>query len=615
MKLNKKKIALMLTAIIVIGGAGYFIFGRKEKTEYVTAKVERGKITQTVSETGTVKASSKIDLNFLANGKIAEILVKEGDKVKEGDALAKLDYGGLIIKEREAQANLDKLLGGAAPVDIAVAQAGVEQAKSAYASALDSLEKTKKTTEENIRQAQKTLNDLTAKTANDVTTYEQAVAVAQTSLENTKNTYQKSIDNSRASLLTAIESKSAVANTALDNINTVVTDKDAESTLSVKNISYLAYTKDSRAEASVLLATANAGLALAKIDSAGAKLDKATGDALAALNKTLSSLNYCYKALENSISSSAFSQTELDTYKININTQIININTAISAVETVKQNLDSAVLAYNTNVAGSEKNLAQAQTNLDNAVITARNGLATAQTSGAEQIAKAQAGTSSAYEAWKVAEAQLNKIKAPARAEDVVAAQAALDSIKKQIEDSIIKTPADGTITKINYEIGEQPASGSAFISMLGDNHFGIEVLVSEADIAKVKKGDKAEITLDAFGPEEKFSGQIFFIEPAETVVQDVIYYKIEVGFDAGDRGVKSGMTANVNVITAEKNNVLIMPARAIVEKEGGKYVRILSNKKISESAVEIGLRGDGGMVEVLSGVNKGDEAVTFIKN
>lgn len=615
MKLNKKKIALMLTAIIVIGGAGYFIFGRKEKTEYVTAKVERGKITQTVSETGTVKASSKIDLNFLANGKIAEILVKEGDKVKEGDALAKLDYGGLIIKEREAQANLDKLLGGAAPVDIAVAQAGVEQAKSAYASALDSLEKTKKTTEENIRQAQKTLNDLTAKTANDVTTYEQAVAVAQTSLENTKNTYQKSIDNSRASLLTAIESKSAVANTALDNINTVVTDKDAESTLSVKNISYLAYTKDSRAEASVLLATANAGLALAKIDSAGAKLDKATGDALAALNKTLSSLNYCYKALENSISSSAFSQTELDTYKININTQIININTAISAVETVKQNLDSAVLAYNTNVAGSEKNLAQAQTNLDNAVITARNGLATAQTSGAEQIAKAQAGTSSAYEAWKVAEAQLNKIKAPARAEDVVAAQAALDSIKKQIEDSIIKTPADGTITKINYEIGEQPASGSAFISMLGDNHFGIEVLVSEADIAKVKKGDKAEITLDAFGPEEKFSGQIFFIEPAETVVQDVIYYKIEVGFDAGDSGVKSGMTANVNVITAEKNNVLIMPARAIVEKEGGKYVRILSNKKISESAVEIGLRGDGGMVEVLSGVNKGDEAVTFIKN
>lgn len=615
MKLNKKKIALMLTAIIVIGGAGYFIFGRKEKTEYVTAKVERGKITQTVSETGTVKASSKIDLNFLANGKIAEILVKEGDKVKEGDALAKLDYGGLIIKEREAQANLDKLLGGAAPVDIAVAQAGVEQAKSAYASALDSLEKTKKTTEENIRQAQKTLNDLTAKTANDVTTYEQAVAVAQTSLENTKNTYQKSIDNSRASLLTAIESKSAVVNTALDNINTVVTDKDAESTLSVKNISYLAYTKDSRAEASVLLATANAGLALAKIDSAGAKLDKATGDALAALNKTLSSLNYCYKALENSISSSAFSQTELDTYKININTQIININTAISAVETVKQNLDSAVLAYNTNVAGSEKNLAQAQTNLDNAVITARNGLATAQTSGAEQIAKAQAGTSSAYEAWKVAEAQLNKIKAPARAEDVVAAQAALDSIKKQIEDSIIKTPADGTITKINYEIGEQPASGSAFISMLGDNHFGIEVLVSEADIAKVKKGDKAEITLDAFGPEEKFSGQIFFIEPAETVVQDVIYYKIEVGFDAGDSGVKSGMTANVNVITAEKNNVLIMPARAIVEKEGGKYVRILSNKKISESAVEIGLRGDGGMVEVLSGVNKGDEAVTFIKN
>ncbi|MEA3464178.1 MAG: HlyD family efflux transporter periplasmic adaptor subunit, partial [Patescibacteria group bacterium] len=182
------------------------------------------------------------------------------------------------------------------------------------------------------------------------------------------------------------------------------------------------------------------------------------------------------------------------------------------------------------------------------------------------------------------------------------------------------------------YEIGEQTKATQPVISMLAEDNYEIEVLISETDIAKIKINDEAKITLDAFGENIKFSGKVFFIEPAETVIQDVIYYKVLVEFanDANppagpaareQRGwrtpsnIKSGMTANVIITTAEKKNVLIMLSRAVIERNGGdKIVRVLVGDAVKEVPVQIGLRGDEGMVEVLGGVKEGDEVVTFMK-
>jgi len=658
------KKVIIISIVIVIGGVSiaYFTLGKKGKVEYVTAKVERGQLVQTVSETGTVKSASEIDLNFLNSGKIAKILVKVGDKVKKDHVLAELDYSGLSIKQQEAQANLEiaqaklaKLLAGASAEEIAVSQANVNQAKVNYDAAVQELEKVKNIVAENIAQAEKTLNDLKAKTDNDVTTYEQAVAVAQTNLDNIKSTYQRSIDNKEEVVLTTLENKLAVAKTALDIINTVVTDNDAKTVLSIKDSSYLENTNNSYDEAAGLLTAANNSLSTAEQNKTNSNINQAIDDALAVLNKTFTSLDYCYSALENSITSSDFTQTELDAYKTNIDTELTNISTAISAVQTAQQNLDDAILNYETNVANAEENLTKAQADLDNAILTAANALATARLSGEQQITAAQNKVDAAGEAWQVAKAELAKIKAPARIQDVALAraqvkqaQAALNSIKNQIDNSIIKAPISGTITKVEYGVGEQIQAAKPAISMLGENNFEIEVLVSEADIAKVKLNDPAEITLDAFGEDIKFNGKVYFIEPAETVIQDVIYYKVKISLAvdavsapsvqyhtlpaadlqqqassgagatspvAAGHNIKSGMTANVVIITAKKDDVLIMPSRAVVERNGGdKIVRILVGRKINEVPVKLGLRGDGGMIEVLSGVKEGDEVVTFVK-
>lgn len=627
--MSVKKAIIILIVLAALGGATvYFSLAKKPVDTYTTVAVERGKILQTVSEAGTIKSVNEIKLGFLNTGKVEKINFKVGDIVKKQQVLAELDLSSLITRSREAGASLDvareslnKLLAGAVSEDVAVARAGAEQSRIAYEASQNELLRTKNIVSENVSQAQKTLDDLLDKGPGSVTTYEQAITSAVTSLNSAKATYQKSIDNYKTSALLIVEDKLAVANTALDTIDRTLSDQDAEDMLSVKNLSYLTNTENLYDEAKNLLAAAKTDLTAAgdgSVDKAVVAVDSSLGT----LNKTFSSLQSCYAALENSITSSVFTQTELDALKSGINTQQTLTAAAISGTQAAKQNLDNAILSYNTNVSAAENSLAAAQASYDNAINGARNSLSSAKYSGEQQITLAESKVNAGREALSVAQAQLDKILAPANRHDISLseaklrqAQATLEDANKQIENGRIISPLDGTITRIDYEIGEQVMAGTPLIYILGDDAFDIEVLISEADISKINVGNKADITLDAYGEDKKFFGQVDFIEPAETVIQEVIYYKIGLSFDPAKQNIKSGMTANVVITTAEKNDVLIMPARAVIDKNGeGKFARVLVGNEAQEKKIIIGIRGDEGMVEILSGMNEGEKVITYTK-
>lgn len=632
MKYKKIKIALTITVLVIIIITIFFVFNKGEEFEYTTAEVQIGNLLQTVSEVGTVRSAQEIELSFLQSGKIAKNSVKIGDKVKKDQILSELDYSSLSIKEQEAQANLEvakanleKLLIGSTPQEIAVSQANVNKAQSAYLSSLEEFEKTKNTTAESISQAEKNLSDLESEGSDNITIYEQAVETAQINLKNTKSTYQQLIYNKINIALSTIDNKLSVAKTALDNVSTVINDSDAKGVLSVQNISYLNNTNISYDTGISLLIIANNSLILAKNDNSKNNVDKSANDAQVCLDKVFETLNYCYSALEYSIISSSFTQIELDAFKTSISAQLTAVSTGISSVQTAQQNLSDAVLSYETNVSASEDSLNSALVNLDNAKKTALDILSSARVSGDQQISISQAKIDTAIESLNVAKAQLSQIKSSARIQDislmraqVKQAEASINLVKKQIEDSIIKAPINGTIIKIEYEVGEQITSAKSVVFMVGENNFEIEIDISEADISKLSIGNSSVITLDAFGDDVKFKGEIYFIEPAETVIQDVIYYKVKINFNSDGQDlsrIKPGMTANAIITTAKKENILIMPSRAIVDKNGeGKFAQVLINNEINEIPINIGLRGDGGMVEILSGVKSGDQVVTFTK-
>ena len=627
-----KEIIIILIIVGCCGAAAlYFTIGKKQDISYVTAIVKKGEIIQTVSETGTIKATNEVNLSFLNFGKIEKMNVKIGDIVKEGELLAEQNYNGLAINKNEAQANFDvsrenlnKLLAGAAREDIAVAEANVKQAKVSHDEANKKLGKIKKTVEENISQSQKILKDLESSAAGDITACEQAILSAETNLSNTKLTYQNSINNYKEIILSTAEDKLSVANIAIDVIDRTINDGDGKNLISVRKSSCLSDTKNSYNNSLELLDNADKILAIAIINNSNSNVSDIIDKTLLALNKVFESLQNCFSALENSVTSSSFSQSDIDILKSNISSQQTVMALAISSAQIAKQNFDSAILNYNLNVSVSENNLAQAQAAYDDALAAARNVLATATVAGEQQISAAESKVNNLKESLQVAQAQYNKIIAPADRHDIALAQARIrqsqtliDAINKKIEDCKISSPISGAIIKTNYEVGEQAGAGQTVISMSEEDKFKIEALISESDIAKVKIDNSVNIIFDAFGSDIEFIGKVCFIEPAETVIQDVIYYKSEITLENAEqykKNIKSGMTADVNIITAKKSNVLIMPSRAVIEKNNDKIVRVLVDGVINEILVKVGLRGDEGIVEVLSGVKEGDVVVTFIK-
>lgn len=178
--------------------------------------------------------------------------------------------------------------------------------------------------------------------------------------------------------------------------------------------------------------------------------------------------------------------------------------------------------------------------------------------------------------------------------------------------------PIAGTIIRKNYETGESIASSSIVYTIAGEGGLEIEADIPESDIVKVKIGQKAAVSLDALPPDEKLEAEVTTIDPASTEIQDVVYYKTKLKLvDAGER-IKNGMSADIDIRTAEKNDVISVPLRAVKTEGDQEYVEILKTadgKDFTEKVyVTTGLKGDDGMVEITSGLSGGEKVVTFTK-
>lgn len=195
-------------------------------------------------------------------------------------------------------------------------------------------------------------------------------------------------------------------------------------------------------------------------------------------------------------------------------------------------------------------------------------------------------------------------------------ARADVANYQAQYAKSRVTAPFDGIITKITPQLGDIVGGGQTEFSMMADQSFKVEVNVPEADIAKIKVGDKASITLDAYGDNDIFNASVILIDPAETVVEGVPTYKVTLQFDEKDERVRSGMTANIDIVTATKANVVAVPFRAVIEEGGEKFVRIpnADGKTFTKIPVTTGLKGSNGWVEITSGLEVGTSVVTYTK-
>lgn len=247
----------------------------------------------------------------------------------------------------------------------------------------------------------------------------------------------------------------------------------------------------------------------------------------------------------------------LDTYRTNVGTARTNINAALAAINAKEQEISTLTLT----VAKIKDELALLEAGTAAEVISAQGGL-------------------------------------------VLAAQGELAKYR-------ILAPIGGVITKADIKSGEDSTVGAPVFSIISDTSFKIEAPVPEADIAKIKIGDGAKITLDAYGSDTIFDAKVAEIDPAETIIDNVPTYKTTFYFTKNDTRIKSGMTANIDVQTATRKDVLFVPERSIIARDGQKYIRVVgANNSTTDTTVTTGLKGSDGTTEILTGVSEGDTII-----
>jgi HlyD family secretion protein len=195
-------------------------------------------------------------------------------------------------------------------------------------------------------------------------------------------------------------------------------------------------------------------------------------------------------------------------------------------------------------------------------------------------------------------------------------AEATIKSAESALSKTIMRSPINGIVTKQDGKVGEIIQSGLKIISVMGQNNFEVETNISEADLSKIKLGDKSEITLDAFGNEKIFNAEITEIDPAEKIVDGVSTYKTTLRFLNPINEIRSGMTANVKITTAKKEDVLVVPQKTVYTKESGKFVTVIKKDNSTEQReISVGLKGSNGNFEVLNGLEIGEKiSLTQIK-
>lgn len=258
------------------------------------------------------------------------------------------------------------------------------------------------------------------------------------------------------------------------------------------------------------------------------------------------------------------SATTLATYKTNVSLALSEVNTATKNLNTISQGIASQKLI-----------VAQLQSQLD---LKKAGSLPTDISAQQAQVEQAQAN---------------------------------VESVKAKIQNSQITAPISGTITQFDAKIGQLASPNIPLVSIMSNGGYEVDAGVSEIDIGKILVRNTVTMVLDAF-PNETFTGSVFYIAPAETNTLGVVSYTVKISFDKPDPRLKSGLTANIDIQTNHKDNVLVLPQYAILQNDAGTFVETLENKIVKQNPVKLGIQSQKGDVEVISGVTEGQQVLNI---
>jgi len=202
----------------------------------------------------------------------------------------------------------------------------------------------------------------------------------------------------------------------------------------------------------------------------------------------------------------------------------------------------------------------------------------------------------------------------------------ALSDAKIQLADSYIRAPFDGIAAKVNVKQGDSITSGTSVVTFIAQQQVA-QISLNEIDAAKIKVGQKANMTFDAIDGLE-VAGEVSEIDTVGTVSQGVVTYNVKIILYSQDGRIKPGMSVSAIITTEMKEGVLLVPNGAVKQSDNINYVEKAKASDIkgdysgsngivlpmapTRQTVKIGIANDD-YTEVTEGLNEGEFVVTRI--
>ena len=584
---NKKKLYWIIGIVVVVLAAGGFglktwLSNRSASKETIqTSKVTLGTISTTISGSGTVRSGQSSTINWQTSGTVASVAVKIGQQVKAGDVLAVLDPTTLsasIIEAQaeliDAQAALDELL-TPQPLEIAQAEAALISAQENLDTLLEPTALAVAQAESAVTDARKKLDTLKNPTALAIAQAETALTQAQDALDSLLNPDPKATSEAETAVLTA---------------QTNLEDAQAD----VDRLKY-----DRSSQSAIDTARAALIVAEAEVTRAQEKYEQTGGDPLedAFKAQALSVLDTAKKKRDKALATLNWYLSDWS------ETEILERNTALTLAQATLADAQKALASLKTptelDIALAEGHVNDAQEALDilknpTAVDIA---LADAQVNEAQKaLDKLKNPTPVDIELAKqqVANAQetLDTLKNGASEADIIKAKSRVTLAEATLAQAQLSAPFAGTVTNVATLPGDIVSPGMTAFRIDDLSNLYIDLSISEVDIAQIQTGQKVTLAFDAIS-EKEYTGVVSKVVMVGTVSQGVVNYPVTIQITDGDTAVLSGMTASVEIITAESANVLVVPNKAIRSSGNQRTVTVLFQGQQIQVPVTVGLVGD----------------------
>lgn len=583
---NRKNLIITWVCLVLLWYWLYSILGKSDSTtsREISTTIKKWDIKSSIKVIWSSELVSEQTLRFTQQWKITAVYVKAWDKIKKWQLIAELDKQSVKNKIRQAELQL-------------------QNARFKLQEILDWNDKSQ------ILQAENNLEQAKLKLETSQKTYDNLVFEKNNFIAD-KSTYVWSVDYSNQKTInaTVLDIQNSLYDgeeilNMLDNIFWVTEryqnqNDTFEIYLSARNSSYKTETESNLLSAYNYKKTLSEFIDTNKTTMSTDKviLINWLNTSKDFYNKLYETLNSAYNALENSVSSTTFTQSTIDSYKNSVSSARSKVKSKLDAIDSAKVQISNLSDIINTEN-DYQQELQTKEINIRSKEIELQNQ---------KKMMEIYKEILDDTKKWS-SDLQIAMSK-----NDIINSQLSLEIAKDDLDKYELTAPFDGIVRKIDFKVWDNLTNDEdKYVYLENPNIIQITALLDQIDIVKVKKSQNVEIIFDSY-TDTTLTWYIEDIDSTPEKTSWVTSYQVTIWVDKWNLAIYGWMSAKAYIIINEKKDILLVPNTYITEIWDKKIVKLSKNWTLKNQFISVWIT-DWSFTEVLWWLTEWDKIVKEI--